>query len=224
MQHLPGTSHVLIRACWEHKAVPPFKFSLRVRTVTSRSSHGLAQHSAAVAGRLLQIEHAATCMQRTVYVAVGYAYAVGSTVQLMAVLRLLLENAAGWLRARYDDNRLMPIISAPRTEWCRTTSACCRSWSLRMHWLFAAMEPSWHPLGDSRSVEPRVLAWERSSQWAADADAGYGLQSVRKAPKPVDCALESGRAASARSSLIGSAEVPLVTVGIRQNCGRSSPR
>jgi hypothetical protein len=34
-------------------------------------------------------------MQRTVYVAVGYAYAVGSTVQLMAVLRLLLENADG---------------------------------------------------------------------------------------------------------------------------------
>ena len=91
----PGTSHVLMRACVEQKAVPPFKFSLRFRTLTSRSSHGLAQHSVAVAGRCLQIGHAATCMQRTVSVAFGYADAVGSTVELMAVSRLLLENADG---------------------------------------------------------------------------------------------------------------------------------
>jgi len=94
MQLLPGASHVLIRACCV-QTVPPFKSSLRLRTVTSRSSHGLAQHSAAVAGRFLQIGHAATCMQRTVLVAVGYAYAVGSIVELMAVTRLLLENADG---------------------------------------------------------------------------------------------------------------------------------
>ena len=42
---------------------------------------------------------------------------------------------------------------------------------------------------------------------AADAYAGHGLQYVHEAPKPIDWAVESGRAASARSSLIGSAEV-----------------
>ena len=46
-----------------------------------------------------------------------------------------------------------------------------------------------------------------SCRTAADAYAGHGLQSVHEAPKPIDWAVESGRAASARSSLIGSAEV-----------------
>jgi hypothetical protein len=87
----PGTSRVLIRACCEQNAVPPFKFSLRFRTLTSRSSHGLAQHSVAVAGQFLQIGHGATCTQCTDYVAIGHAYAVRSTVELMAVSRLLLE-------------------------------------------------------------------------------------------------------------------------------------
>ena len=62
------TSHVLIRACCEQNTVPPFKFSLRFRTLTSRSLHGLAQHNVAVAGQFLQIGHGATCMQCTVYV------------------------------------------------------------------------------------------------------------------------------------------------------------
>ena len=46
-----------------------------------------------------------------------------------------------------------------------------------------------------------------SCRTAADAYAGHGLQYVHEAPKPIDWAVESGRAASARSSLIGSAEV-----------------
>jgi hypothetical protein len=74
--------------------------------------------------------------------------------------------------------------------------------------IFAAMGASRYPLRDCRAKRVAMRAlFPVSCRTAADAYAGHGLHSVHEAPKLIDWAVETGRAASARSSFIGSAEV-----------------